>query len=134
MPKRRSIPISFKKQVIEYVTERKCSVHAAYMHFKRQGFDYSEACYYRWWKQKEKIMVMGMSRKRCSGGGRPPLLGEWIYGYTIRKMIRWVHWFVNEFSSSVGVNYFLLRVDMRIFEFLQRKTVKIISRNFIHVS
>ena len=49
MPKRRSIPISFKKQVIAYVTERKCSVHAAYMHFKRQGFDYDEACYYRWY-------------------------------------------------------------------------------------
>ena len=76
MPKRRSIPISFKKQVIVYVTERKCSVHAAYMHFKRQGFDYDEVCYYRWWKQKEKLMATEMSRKRCSGVGRPPLLGE----------------------------------------------------------
>ena len=46
---------------------------------------------YSWWKQKEKIMSTVMSKKRCSGGDRPPLLGEMenqLYDKIIEMRIR----------------------------------------------
>ena len=76
MTKKRSIPISFKREVIDYVEKNHCSAHRAWRHFTNQGYDYGKACYYRWIKQKDKILLVGVTKRRVEGGGKPPLLGE----------------------------------------------------------
>ena len=74
--------MSFKKEVISYIEELKCTPHAAYVHFsKTKGYDYNELTQYQWWNKRQKIGMARVSNKRCTGAGRPMMLGylEYIY-------------------------------------------------------
>ena len=56
MGKRRQVPAAFKQEVLQYIQEKQCSVHAAYVYFtKVQKMDYTEGMYYQWYKKKESI-------------------------------------------------------------------------------
>ena len=55
--KRKSVPISFKKDVIAYIESNNNSVHKAFVHFtKERGLNVSESQYYQWWNNKVKIL------------------------------------------------------------------------------
>ena len=94
MSKRRSVSISLKKEVISYIEDNNCSVHKAYTHFTRtRGLNYSESQFYQWWRKKEEINGVSVSKKRCYGAGRPTILGNMeellfdvIVDMRIRKM------------------------------------------------
>ena len=53
--------------------QRSCCICSFY---KNSKLDYKEGMYYQWYKQKDKIMALPKTMKRCKGAGRPPLLGE----------------------------------------------------------
>ena len=77
MSKRKSISIAFKKEVISYIEDNKCNVHKAYVHFsKTRKLSYSESQYYQWWRKKDEIKAVSVSKKRCKGGGRKAMLGN----------------------------------------------------------
>ena len=47
MGKRRQVPAAFKQEVLQYIQEKQCSVHAAYVYFtKVKKMDYTEGMYY----------------------------------------------------------------------------------------
>ena len=73
--KRRQVSLAFKQEVVEYIEEKKCTAHAAYLYFSRvKNMHYDRSNYYQWYKNKDKIMGMTKNKKRCKGTGRPPLL------------------------------------------------------------
>ena len=77
MGKRRQVPAAFKQEVLQYIEEKQCSVHAAYVYFtKVKKMDYTEGMYYQWHKKRESIMALPKTKKRCTGAGRPPVLEE----------------------------------------------------------
>ena len=77
MGKRRQVPAAFKQEVLQYIEDKQCSVHAAYVYFtKVRKMDYKEGMYYQWYKKRESIMDLPKTKKRCTGAGRPPALAE----------------------------------------------------------
>ena len=55
MGKRRQVPAAFKQEVLQYIQEKQCSVHAAYVYFtKVKKMDYTEGMYYQWYKKKNQ--------------------------------------------------------------------------------
>ena len=71
----RQVLLAFKQEVVEYIEEKKCTAHAAYLYFSRvKNMHYDKSNYYQWYKNKDKIMDMTKNKKRCKGAGRPTIL------------------------------------------------------------
>jgi len=76
MPKR-TFDVSFKKEVIEYIDHHGTTAYDACKFFSaRDKFHYNEANFYSWYKNRDQLLATGNSKKRASGGGRKPVLGE----------------------------------------------------------
>ena len=92
MVKHRQIPMSFKLEVIHYIEEWSCTPHVAYVHFsKTQGDDYNESAYYQWWKKREAIKTIMVSKTQCTGAGCPSMLGhleEMLYDIVVDMHIK----------------------------------------------
>ncbi|UIZ28113.1 hypothetical protein KXD40_004720 [Peronospora effusa] len=72
--KRKSIPLSMKKEAIEWIMGPGNGVPSrAEKHF---NWDVSASSFRKWWKNRDKIMNDSGSKKRVTGGGRKPYLED----------------------------------------------------------
>ncbi|TMW68857.1 hypothetical protein Poli38472_001013 [Pythium oligandrum] len=75
--RRKSIPLSMKKEAIEWIMGPGKGVPSrAEKHFSALNWDVSASSFRKWWKNRDKIMNDSSSKKRISGGGRKPYLEE----------------------------------------------------------
>jgi hypothetical protein len=75
--RRKSIPLSMKKQAIEWILGPGKGVPSrAEKHFSALNWDVSASSFRKWWKNRDKIMNDASTKKRISGGGRKPYLEE----------------------------------------------------------
>ena len=64
MGKCQQVLAAFKQEVLQYIEEKQCSVHAAYVYFtKVKKMDYTEGMYYQWHKKRESIMALPKTKK-----------------------------------------------------------------------
>ncbi|KAI9912030.1 hypothetical protein PsorP6_009771 [Peronosclerospora sorghi] len=72
--KRKSIPLSMKKEAIRWIMGPGKGIPSrAEKHF---GWDISASSFRKWWKNRDKILGDLGSKKRISGGGRKPYLED----------------------------------------------------------
>lgn len=73
--KRKSIPLSMKKEAIEWILGPGKGVPSrAEKHFTALGWDVTASSFRKWWKNREKILGDASHKKRITGGGRKPYL------------------------------------------------------------
>ncbi|TYZ62239.1 hypothetical protein PybrP1_002101 [[Pythium] brassicae (nom. inval.)] len=73
--KRKSIPLSMKKEAIEWIMGPGKGVPSrAEKHFSALNWDVSASSFRKWWKNREKILGDASHKKRITGGGRKPYL------------------------------------------------------------
>lgn len=115
---RRTIPISFKKEVIEYIEAEKCTPNHAWKHFNRiYSINYDVSQYYQWWKQKKIKNMNNDNRVRVTGAGRPILLGtleECLYEkiielriYKVKVTRSWIREQALLIANENGITTFL---------------------------
>uniref|UniRef100_A0AAV1V222 HTH CENPB-type domain-containing protein n=1 Tax=Peronospora matthiolae TaxID=2874970 RepID=A0AAV1V222_9STRA len=72
--KRKSIPLSMKKEAIEWIMGPGKGIPSrAEKHF---GWDVSASSFRKWWKNRDSILKDLGSKKRIRGGGRKPYLED----------------------------------------------------------
>ncbi|KAE9157596.1 hypothetical protein PF004_g32161, partial [Phytophthora fragariae] len=75
--KRKSIPLSMKKEAIQWIMGPGKGVPSrAEKHFGELNWDVSASSFRKWWKNRDKILGDSGSKKRISGGGRKPYLED----------------------------------------------------------
>jgi hypothetical protein len=75
--KRKSIPLSQKKEAIEWIMGPGKGVPSrAEKHFSELNWDVSASSFRKWWKNRDKIMNDTSTKKRITGGGRKPYLED----------------------------------------------------------
>lgn len=74
--KKQAFPISFKKEVIEYMEQGKSCYKAAKYFSERDGIHYNRSMFQQWFKNRKAIKNQSSSMKRVSGGGRKTSLGD----------------------------------------------------------
>jgi hypothetical protein len=75
MPKR-TFSIAFKKEVVEFMQDGNTAWAAAKHFGNRDKNQYDHSMFHQWYKKAEQIQGTSVSKKRISGGGRKPALGE----------------------------------------------------------
>uniref|UniRef100_K3X0K2 HTH CENPB-type domain-containing protein n=1 Tax=Globisporangium ultimum (strain ATCC 200006 / CBS 805.95 / DAOM BR144) TaxID=431595 RepID=K3X0K2_GLOUD len=73
--KRKSIPLSMKKEAIEWIMGPGKGIPSrAEKHFSALHWDVSASSFRKWWKNRDKILGDSSHKKRITGGGRKPYL------------------------------------------------------------